>query len=240
MRTLALFLLATLPAWADDSATSNAAPADSSTASTDSANGPDLQAQKELLAAKSEQSKLDLEEGEIKKALAQIASDEASKYNNTVLFTKALSGEVFITTDSGESIKLGGIEVGLYSREEIKQWINQTNSVSNKKLAVLATLLNNDLDDGSAQVEKNHLSSLGRYTDTLPSPIVKTMTDADGKFQIIVSSLVDNYYIVAIASRELGLITETDLWIVPANSDSNPYLLNNTNMMNADTIEDVK
>ncbi len=167
---------------------------------------------------------------------------------------RKIQGQVFIVTRSGESIKLGLVEVCAYNRNEIDEALKKVDErlkksregshvISEKvddlvKQASAAEDYNLTLDLMAPQDllkrRENYLFSSQPYFAALPNPVACTKTDTDGNFVISVP-LFGQFVIGARARRSVGDETEHYAWLIitdhPAGSQK--LMLSNDNLTSA-------
>jgi hypothetical protein len=162
-----------------------------------------------------------------------------------------VSGDVFIVTKGGENIKLGLVEVNVFPDSVFKSFLKNKLQAAKSDLLQYKPLkekLRKELDGTQiSNWEKYKLifhkwaelkdELIDKYINggflmtDLPTSLVKTKTDADGKF--IIKLKPDNYAIVASASRIVGDKTEKYYWIIWFTVDSkkqNRIMLSNDNL----------
>lgn len=183
-------------------------------------------------------------------AAASPVAPQAKKHSdNRPVVPSELTGQVFIATRSGESIKLGGIEVSAIGDAEMTSFIEKRKALIDPTKASLERELERsklervaaekaydkakadsdayrggDVDEtmrlfrvysdaGSKKawasgVEASDQKKLWSFPtaeffyDGLPEAVIKTITDADGRFSVALSK--GKYAIAAHASRQVG------------------------------------
>lgn len=164
--------------------------------------------------------------------------------------TCQITGQVFVVTRGGDSVKLGLVRVSVLAEATIKSSINGTarrgpseradfRARARKLSAEIDTLGSHGQDAQPQQTELSRLldavadvGSPGYYFDALPAGIYATKTDADGKFAIRLPR-TGRCAVVARATREVGGDMEVYYWMVWASCASLPeqLLLSNDNML---------
>lgn len=167
-----------------------------------------------------------------------------------------VSGQVFIVTQRGDSVKMGGVHVHLYDRKaattvleerrklqektamelepKLKAAVSSAQSASNvfKKPrtqngeAEWAMEKVNQMNDIRTQVEAVLDPSF--LTQGLPSPVASGITDADGRFSISAAG-GKPLMVGATAKRSIGGKTETTAWLTDV--VSTPVILTNDNQL---------
>jgi hypothetical protein len=122
-----------------------------------------------------------------------------------------------------------------YAELEIK--VTAVSGPSEKQVAELS----NRVSSGKAAYESAssaaaHFPTLESYlSDPLPAPRTKTVTDADGKFELKLPRK-GKFAVFARATRKLENASENYAWFfwLPAGTDDTPLLLSNNNLVYAD------
>lgn len=171
-----------------------------------------------------------------------------------------IQGQVIIMTTSGESIKLGSVEVFAYTRSEVEEAIKkvdeklkagreairlgneQIDNIAERASEARKTASGNKaqqiskLEDEALKMqvlfrrEKNYRLSSQPYFAELPSPVARAKTDGDGNFAIDVPSF-GNFVIGARALHG----EEHYAWLVPTNhaGSQKKLTLSNDNLTSA-------
>ena len=192
----------------------------------------DTMGNKELSDAKNQQKKLQTEELKLLAAFSN-TSRKASDAAKSLSFSKTISGQAIVSTSSGGKIKLGGVNVALYTKEQIKQWIDGVNNLVQRERDSLSILCRYEPKSDFWSMRQYVWSNQTRYTNMLSAlraPLgLETKTDADGNFSIHVPALGGDYYILATESQQDGDDYKTYLWIAKADPNVQPLLLEDSN-----------
>lgn len=165
-----------------------------------------------------------------------------------------ISGQVFIVTRGGQSIKLGLVEVLALDADKVASVVKEADEKTSTERANLKEVeeaaaeaekaLQNDLSSGSftkyesaidlevkARQRCAYLSSSLYYSRLFPPPFARTKTDADGRFRLTV---LDGKPIVlsAFSSRMLAESAEAYDWLVRVADDATEINLSNDNHLN--------
>ena len=135
-----------------------------------------------------------------------------------------LSGQVFISTNGGESVKLGGVDVSIYSKKDFDEqlaWANRYPDMHTKAVFADGTL-ESALLALSLRAHEWYLFRPAKY---------RTQTDADGKF-VLRHCVSIPFVVVACAERDVGGDTEYFKWAVSSDELIGPgrLLLTNGNL----------
>ena len=135
-----------------------------------------------------------------------------------------LDGQVFIATQGGDNIKLGLVEIGVVPIEQFAPWLKQktafVDSESERLQASMSTHIKG-LEDEKYYEEvkaKLHLFEADFYFEDFPKPMLKTSTDADGKFSVTLPR-GRKFVLAARAKRNVGKEEEKYAWILYASLD---------------------
>ena len=160
-------------------------------------------------------------DADLKHALEQFQSDEQRASQTYQSATKGtLSGQVFVSTQGGESRKLGAVQVGLYARDAI-----------DARLAGLKKYADNQ----KIAKDRDSYYSSSFYFSYLQSAIQTAETDAEGKFAMAVPKQ-GSFVITAKADRYLGKtyvgetgidVTERYYWVQPVSLEGQPQRVQN-------------
>lgn len=177
-----------------------------------------------------------------------------------------IAGQVFIVTQGMGSIKLPLVEVGAIPQEEFDKYLQAKQSVKleqQKQLLPKYNLAKKEVDEErgkwlsnnadstyekySKVVEKNR-TIITEYEafnrneyilSALPTPIVVSKSDAEGKFSFSLPR--GKYVITANASRKVVDTSENYHWLVQVNdSTSSNLMLSNDNLLETKCNECIK
>lgn len=118
---------------------------------------------------------------------------------------------------------------------------NPEHKASHEHWEELSLIIKNKLDALMEPANKSdYLTGPGIYFESLPSPITKSKTDADGKFTL--SLPVGKYVIAAKSSRAVYEGDENYYWIVLLNASSpnQSLMLSNDNLFESECNECIK
>jgi hypothetical protein len=132
-----------------------------------------------------------------------------------------ISGQVFITTNGGGTVKLGGIRVSVYSKRDFDAQLAWANRFPDKHAKAVYA---------AGDVEKA-LYLRARQWDMFHPARFIAETDADGAF-VLRHKVSGPFVIVARAEREVGGEPEFFKWAVPSESIKDPkrVLLSSNNV----------
>lgn len=151
----------------------------------------------------------------------QTASDSVTRY----------SGEIFVTTNGGSNVALGGAMVAVYTahlRETVIAGIKQ--AVEDAKTAQRSIHFP-DLGEMNRKLEEGRK----RVRDSLPAAIATTHTDSKGAFNFTAKPN-DFGCIVVFESRLAGRDTEHYVWVIDRADVTDPsrITLGNYNLLSTD------
>ena len=156
-------------------------------------------------------------DADLKHALEQFQSAEQRASQTYQSATKGtLSGQVFVSTQGGESRKLGAVQVGLYARDAIDALLAGLKKYADTK-------------------DRDSYYSGSFYFSYLQSAIQTAETDAEGKFAMAVPKQ-GSFVITAKAGRyvgktfvgEIGIdVTERYYWVQPVSLEGQPQRVQN-------------
>ncbi len=203
--------------------------------------------EKALSDAYNERTKLKFEELHL---LATLSKSSEAAANDAISLspTQSISGQVSVSSADGKQINLPGINIGLYTKTQLQQWIEGVNNLTARERASLATLIDYESQKTPGyprpyrwnpnlldvlRLEQFVWSSQSRYTNMLSAvrtpQSLETKTDANGNFSINAPPAGGDYYIMATASQQIGDDYQNYLWILKADPTIHPFLLNARN-----------
>ena len=165
-------------------------------------------------AKKEKNAEADLERGGEKFKAAEQRAKQA--YQNAPKGT--LSGQVFVSTGGGDSVKLGAVQVQLFAREAIDVLVAATKNCADVKIQQL-----------SGPVDFFYSGAF--YFAFLHSPIQTAETDADGRFAIEVPTQ-GSFVIAAQAERHLLGEIEHYYWLQPVSLEGQQQSVQNLSNKN--------
>lgn len=160
-----------------------------------------------------------------------------------------VNGDVFIVTKGSQNIKLGLVEINIFSESVIQPFAKSKFDIA--KAAILESKqvkikLHDILDARPIKNQAKYDSAFAEwkiarraeskyktgefFVSDLPTPLLQTKTDADGKFTFKLKP--GKYALVAYASRMVGDETETYYWlnwITVNQKQQNRIMLSNDN-----------
>jgi hypothetical protein len=169
------------------------------------------------------------------------------------VFADQLEGQVFVVTNSHQTIKLSLVPIVAFDKDEVtkiaeecqKNWLLEVNAfidTTEKPITDLSTRLVLDrkaaseaVRDQAMELSKEalryvtYLMSSQRLFEHLPPAIAATKTDADGNFSLTVPDR-SRIVIGAATSRAVFDKVETYHWLVPADEVSGKIMLSNDNL----------
>jgi len=161
-----------------------------------------------------------------------------------------LKGEMFIVTKGGQNIRLSLVEVRIIPKETFSKFGKLKVQEHAREIQRLKVELENSMTKVKAKsdtldqeltaiVEVDRLEPQVEYIKSLkfifngiPEGVVKTSTDADGKFNLRIKRNAP-FYLFAHGSRLVFGETEDYFWLIPINLEGKSSMelsLNNTNL----------
>lgn len=153
---------------------------------------------------------------------------------------RGIEGQAFIVTEGGQNIKLGLVTVGIYTRKTVESFYAKKASTVRSLLKTNESKVKEFTKDGKNEeivplLEEN-LFILQSFFSDFPTDeaIVKTKTDADGRFKINYDKK-DDVLLVAWFIRRVGRLFESYSWVLPPDEWDNPLFLSNDNQFDGAT-----
>lgn len=151
-----------------------------------------------------------------------------------------LSGQVFVSTRGGQSVKLGAVQILLFARNAIDILVAGLQTYAGAKIELsrepsAAANAVVEQAEGQAAEDESFYSSGEFYFNYLRSPLQTAETDADGKFTIEVPR-AGSFVIAARHQRSLWDTTEKYFWLQPVSLEGQQQRiqnLSNTNLSSA-------
>jgi hypothetical protein len=139
-------------------------------------------------------------------------------------------GQISVTTSRGETDKLAGIAVDLYSEKTLRAWLGGVNALAPRELKNLGALAQaNGIPTARYAMNLAAWNSISKYEKFAPSPVREAVTDGEGRFRISVPAGPGLYYLVAQSTNETEDRLELYLWIIKAVPGETLWF-NNANM----------
>lgn len=182
--------------------------------------------------------------------LAIILGSFAVVYVKNNLLEGDLNGEIFIVTKGGQNIRLSLVEVRIIPKETFSKFgklkvQEHAREIQRLKMELENAMTkievkNDNLDrELTAIVEVarlkpqvDYIKSLNFIFKGIPEGIVKTNTDANGRFNLRIKRRAP-FYLFAHGSRLIFGETEDYFWLIPVNLEGKSSMelsLNNTNL----------
>jgi hypothetical protein len=178
--------------------------------------------------------------------------------------TREVSGQVFIVTRGGESIKLALVEISLYDASQAERaftdWRQSVERECEPKFNELerqarvnlanAKIREQPLGREFMEWNANFILSIiesdradlfagaAAFQHLPKAALIRTKTDVDGKFSMLVPR-VGSYVIAAAAKREIAGKTENYYWALRVRAAHEQILLNNDNLVSTDNADSV-
>lgn len=182
--------------------------------------------------------------------LAFILTSIAIIYVKNNFLKGDLNGEIFIVTKGRQNIRLSLVEVRIIPKETFSKFGKLKVQEYTKEKQRLKTELEDAMtkvkaksdpfdqqlasavEVGRLEPQVNYFNSLKFIFNGIPEGIVKTNTDADGKFNLRIKRRAP-FYLFAHGSRLVFGETEDYFWLIPINLDGKSSMeisLNNDNL----------
>ena len=148
-----------------------------------------------------------------------------------------VSGQIFIVTRGGESIKLGSVQVQIIEKQSLVEFLKQKQAAIDlpRERDVADATGKKDLDAIKAAIDAKYAPypSTETYLDDFsPMAVRSVVSDADGKFSISYPREIPSL-IYAKAERETDSGTEKYYWLLNAYPDADNWhpMLSNDNLI---------
>jgi len=132
--------------------------------------------------------------------------------------TQEIRGQIFVTTKGQNSIKLGGLEIFIYSASDFAAIRNWRFTEGNKRVLELLkrsdNLSKNEQYTAAGLAARFALRAGYNAWSAIPRSPYSAMTDADGRFRIE-HDIAEPFIIFARGSREVIDNTEYYVWVIP-------------------------
>lgn len=153
---------------------------------------------------------------------------------DTTLLSSTLSGQCFVVTKGGNNVKLGLVPIFLYPRGMYYHYLGQIlerKAAYRKQTQPYLDQFDAEKDTSNWLSAYNIIKFSNRVLDELmPTPVKKTYTDADGKFEV--THNLNAFNLVAKGDRQVGETKEEYSWEIPSEKIEKdvPLFLSNQNM----------